>query len=98
MNRSHICFVALSASLFAFGAQAQDTSRAERMRAELDQRFAAADKNGDGRLSADEAKQGMPFVHRQFAKIDSAGEGSVSKAQIAAYVQAMAAERGKSRP
>ena len=36
----------------------------------LPERFAAADRDGDGRLTRDEARAGMPGVYRRFDALD----------------------------
>ena len=51
------------------------------------QRFAAADKNGDGKLTKDEAKAGMPFVYQHFDEIDKAHAGAITMADIAAFAR-----------
>jgi hypothetical protein len=51
----------------------------------LTARFAAADKNKDGKLTLDEAKAGMPRVAKGFAMIDSGHQGFVTLAQIKAF-------------
>jgi hypothetical protein len=51
----------------------------------LTARFAAADKNKDGKLTLDEAKDGMPRVAKGFALIDSGHHGFVTLAQIKAF-------------
>ena len=38
---------------------------------EIDQRFALADKNKDGKLTLAEAKEGMPRVASNFSRIDA---------------------------
>lgn len=90
------------ACLIAGGAGAQtavpDASRLDTLRSELKQRFAAADTNADGRLSRDEAKAGMPRVYRNFDAIDSAHAGSITLAQIEAYVAGQQGRRGGARP
>ena len=53
--------------------------------AQLTARFAAADKNKDGKLTLEEAKAGMPRVARGFSLIDSANKGFVTLAQIRAF-------------
>jgi Ca2+-binding EF-hand superfamily protein len=75
------------------GAALAEPARGERLQAELQQRFARADSNGDGRLTAEEAKAGMPFVSRHFAAIDAEGQGSVSLEQIKGFAQAQMARR-----
>ena len=78
------------ALVFAAGvALARDagTDRAAGRGAELQKRFAAADKNGDGKLTRDEAQAGMPMVYKHFDEIDKAKAGSVSMADIAAFAR-----------
>lgn len=70
-------------------------SRAEKARATLQQRFAAADGNADGRLSRAEAQAGMPWVHRQFDAIDTAHSGTVTLAQIESHAVAQGAARSR---
>jgi hypothetical protein len=50
------------------------------------QRFKAADQNGDGALSRKEAQGNMPMVARNFDEIDSNHDGLVTRSEIeAAY-------------
>ena len=81
--------VLLSAAAFTsnLSAQGSDSARQERMRADLQKRFSAADTNADGRLSRDEAKRGMSRVYRNFDAIDAEKTGSVSLEQIAAFAE-----------
>lgn len=51
---------------------------------EIDQRFALADKNKDGRLTLAEAKEGMPRVASNFSRIDVQNKGYVTLAEIKA--------------
>ncbi len=48
---------------------------------ELETRFAAADKNNDGKLTAEEAKA-MPRVSKNFSRIDKAQLGYVTLEQL----------------
>jgi hypothetical protein len=68
-------------------AQSTDGERAQQMQAEMQKRFAAADANGDGRLTRDEAKGKMPFVYKHFDEIDTTHSGSVSMAEISAFAR-----------
>ncbi len=77
------------APAFAQDAGAGGGDRAEKFRA----RFAAADKNGDGKLSKDEAKAGMPFIYKRFDEIDKGHTGSVTMADIALYAKQMRAAK-----
>jgi hypothetical protein len=51
------------------------------------QPFAAADKNGEGKLTRDEAKAGMPFVYQHFDEIDMAHTGAITMADLAVYAR-----------
>ncbi|MBU0748910.1 MAG: EF-hand domain-containing protein [Gammaproteobacteria bacterium] len=66
-------------------AQGTDSARQEKMRADLQKRFTAADTNADGRLSRDEAKGGMPRVYRNFDAIDAEKTGVITLEQIVAF-------------
>jgi Ca2+-binding EF-hand superfamily protein len=54
--------------------------------ATLKTRFAAADKNGDGKLTRDECQAGMPRIYRGFDKIDADGKGYITLDQIITFV------------
>ena len=54
--------------------------------ATLKTRFAAADKNGDGKLTRDECEAGMPRIYRGFDKIDADSKGYITLDQILAFV------------
>ena len=88
MNKFHILCAALlaGASLVANAQDADAPQRGQRM-AELQKRFAAADTNGDGRLTKEEARK-MPMVAKHFDEIDTGHNGSVSMADITAYLRA----------
>jgi len=49
---------------------------------QIDAKFAVADKNQDGKLTLEEAKQGMPKVAANFDKIDTDKRGYVTLDQI----------------
>lgn len=57
--------------------------RAE-IRARTEQRFRKGDANGDGRLTREEARQGMPAVARRFDAIDANEDGVVTLDELAA--------------
>ncbi len=59
-----------------------------KMEAQLNARFAAADKNKDGKLTLDEARAGMPRVAMGFSLIDADKKGYVTLAQIKAFAAA----------
>jgi Ca2+-binding EF-hand superfamily protein len=49
-------------------------------------RFAAADKNGDGKLTREECQAGMPRIYRGFDKIDAESKGYITLDQIITFV------------
>ena len=51
---------------------------------EIDQRFAKADKNKDGKLTLAEAKEGMSRIASNFSQIDVQNKGYVTLAEIKA--------------
>ncbi|MGH8621443.1 MAG: hypothetical protein ACREUB_04670 [Burkholderiales bacterium] len=57
--------------------------RAE-MQARAEERFRKADANGDGRLTREEARKGMPQVARDFDRIDANKDGMVTKEELEA--------------
>lgn len=97
MNTNRLPHLALIAALtlgsVAAFAQADDGAHAQKRQAELQKRFAAADTNGDGRLTKDEAKAKMPMVYKHFDEIDTAHVGSVSLSDIEAFASARRAAR-----
>lgn len=46
---------------------------------QVSKQFQAADANGDGKLSKEEAKTSMPGVHRNFERIDTKGQGFITQ-------------------
>lgn len=50
--------------------------------AQVEARFKAADKDGDGHLTRQEAEAGMPRVAKNFALIDKTGKGFVTLDEI----------------
>jgi Ca2+-binding EF-hand superfamily protein len=66
-------------------AQTIDASTQEKL-TELETRFKASDKNGDGKLTLEEAKDGMPRVADAFVHIDVDKKGYVTLDQIRALL------------
>ncbi len=85
-----LCTAGVTSTVSAQGA---DSARQEKMRADLQKRFTAADINADGRLSRDEAKRGMPRIYRNFDAIDTEKTGSVSLEQIATFAEKQGGRR-----
>lgn len=73
-------FMVLLLSIGASVANAQESFRDR----QIDAKFAAADKNQDGKLTLEEAQQGMPKVAANFDKIDTQKRGYVTLEQIKA--------------
>lgn len=81
-------------AMMPLAVSAQDAGqRAARFNEALEKRFAAADSNGDGQLTREEAAAGMPRVHRNFDAIDRERKGSVTLDQIRGVVIERAANR-----
>ena len=96
-SRGRVGF-ALVLVAIAANAAAQDNDRARQAAAEMQKRFAAADKNGDGRLTREEAQAGMPYVHKHFDQIDKSKQGSITLADIAAFAREQRAARKAAAP
>lgn len=71
----------VSSLLLMSGAASAQESFQDR---QIDERFAAADKNHDGKLTLAEAKAGMPRVAANFDMIDTQKRGYVTVDQIKA--------------
>ena len=54
--------------------------------ATLKSRFAAADKDADGKLTPEECQAGMPRIYRGFDRIDVDRKGYITLDQIIAFV------------
>ncbi|MCX5543852.1 EF-hand domain-containing protein [Paraburkholderia sp. CNPSo 3076] len=68
-------------------------ARVERMMAQLQGRFAAANTTHDGKLTREQAQAGMPKVAQHFDEIDTQKAGFVTLAQIEDFMRARAAAR-----
>ena len=71
-------------TLLMFAALSTAYAQESRTDREIDERFAAADKNKDGKLTLEEAKAGMPRVAANFQRIDTQKKGYVTAAEIKA--------------
>ncbi len=72
--------LALTGMMLGNIAMAQDAEKIK----QLEEKFKAADKNADGKLTPEEAKEGMPRVARAFDKIDTQKNGYITLDQIKA--------------
>jgi hypothetical protein len=89
MFNKRILSVALAFALVAVSgvsaAQTIDPATQAKL-TELETRFKAADKNADGKLTLQEAKDGMPRVADAFSHIDIEKKGYVTLDQIRAIM------------
>jgi EF hand len=49
---------------------------------QVSKQFQAADANGDGKLTKEEARTGMPGVYRNFERIDTKGQGFITQEDL----------------
>lgn len=61
---------------------ASDSSADAQKRQEVIDRFKAADKNGDGKLTREEAQEGMPKVAKSWTRIDEDNKGYITLDQL----------------
>ncbi|HEY6864234.1 MAG TPA: EF-hand domain-containing protein [Burkholderiales bacterium] len=68
-----------------------DRSRGDReagRRAGFDHLFRRADADGDGALSRDEARRGLPRLARKFERVDADGDGRITIEEAHAWLDA----------
>ena len=87
--------VTLATAAGLAAAQGADSERAQKMVAQMQKRFAAADANGDGKLTKAEANGKMRYVYQHFDEIDAGRSGYVTLADIGQYARSQRAARGK---
>jgi hypothetical protein len=89
MKRTIVSTLAVLAVLAMAGvSDANDADASSQRLQRLVNRFHKADVNGDGQLTRDEAKQGMPRVYQHFSEIDKDNKGFVTLTQIASFLEA----------
>lgn len=100
MKKSLIAALALAclpvAAVYAQGQQEQQQTPQDRRAAAMEQfneRFTAADVDGDGRLTREEAAAKMPGVASHFDELDVDHKGYLTKRDIAMGMRKMAQER-----
>jgi Ca2+-binding EF-hand superfamily protein len=69
-------------------------SRREEMKAAMAERFKAADKNGDGLLSKEEAAASMPRLAQSFDRLDTNKDSQLSPEELAAARQHFGHRKG----
>lgn len=75
--------VAAAALAFTAAAHAQTpTANQQKQIQEAQEKFTAADKNADGKLTLEEAKAGMPRIASNFKKLDTNNDGFVTMEEI----------------
>ncbi len=80
-------FFAVSLMAVAAIAVAQTpTTNQQKQIKEAEERFAASDKNKDGKLTLEEAQAGMPRIASNFKKIDANNDGFVTIEEIKAMI------------
>lgn len=60
----------------------------EERQAQAEERYKAADTNGDGTIDLDEAKAGMPRAAQNFGAIDADGNGQLTREEMRTYMHA----------
>lgn len=94
--RTLIAAALLTATGAAMAQSQPDVSAmSARMQAMLESRFQQADVNHDGKLTKQEAENGMPRIAQHFSEIDTTGRGYVTLDQIEAFMAKAAAAQGQ---
>ena len=88
-----VCLPASAQALPGGTNGAEGGARVERMMAQVQSRFAAANTTHDGKLTREQAQAGMPMVAQHFDEIDAQQAGFVTLAQIEDFMRARAAAR-----
>jgi Spy/CpxP family protein refolding chaperone len=78
--------------LAAYRKTMMEQRRAE-MQQEFEAKFKAADKNGDGALTRDEVKAGLPRLAQHFDQLDANHDGKLTLDEIKAGMEKMHQER-----
>jgi hypothetical protein len=74
--------------------KAAGEARLEERKAAMAERIKAADTNGDGLISKDEARAGMPILTRHFDQLDTNKDGQISTEELAAGRKYMGHRKG----
>lgn len=93
MNTTKAIWVLAVVTGLSAACNSAETSRQQRMDTKLQERFAAADKDANGYITAEEASGKMPRVAKHFDEIDTSQRGSVTLDEIRAYMSSRVAEK-----
>lgn len=95
MNPLKICLIALTMSATAALAEApKDAPNGERAH-KMQERLKAADKNGDGKISREEANASLPKIAKHFDEIDTNRDGQITREEMRAFRDKRHAEKSK---
>ena len=88
MNTLKISLIAVilaaSTAAVSYAEGSADAPKGERAK-KMQEHFKAADKNGDGKISREEANASMPRVAKHFDEIDANKDGFVTKEEMRAF-------------
>ena len=82
----------IAGTMLSLTACAMAAARADRGE-QMKERFSAADTDGDGYISRDEAEKGLPRIAAHFDDADSNHDGKLSKDEIVAYAKSLRGSR-----
>lgn len=83
--RTGVWAVVVAGALAVASGYAQADADADKRDKDIEERFKAADKDHDGKLTLIEAKAGMPRIAKGFDKIDKDKKGYITVDQIKAF-------------
>lgn len=78
----------------AFAQAPSDMYKGERAH-RIHQHFKAADKNGDSKISREEASASLPRIAKHFDQIDANKDGQITREELKAFRDKRRAERVK---
>ena len=82
-----------SAQAPAEPARTEKADKGEKRAAHMQERLKAADKNGDGKISREEAVASLPKLAKRFDKIDANKDGFITKEEMKAWHDQHAARK-----
>lgn len=92
MNKLTVTAIATSLGIFstafAFAQTPADPAKSEKREqraSHMQERLKAADKNGDGKISREEATASLPKLSKHFDQIDANKDGFISKDEMKAW-------------